>query len=108
MSARAVGWATAKLIVQALVLSQQDDQCAQSRLVNQPLARLDQSLGQWWACDEPFGRSNSRVRSTPVFKGELDLPGMTNLASGSLSLAWPAGLLRVRDFTRWVGWQFQG
>jgi hypothetical protein len=47
MSARAVGWATAKLIVQALVLSQQDDQCAQSRLVSKPLAKLDQILGQW-------------------------------------------------------------
>ena len=42
-----VGWATAKWIVQARVLSQQDDQCAQSRLVSKPLAKLDQSLGQW-------------------------------------------------------------
>jgi hypothetical protein len=42
-----VGWATAKWIVQARVLSQQDDQCVQSRLVSEPLAKLDQSLRQW-------------------------------------------------------------
>jgi hypothetical protein len=42
-----IGWATAQWIVQALVLSPQGDQCAQSRLVSQPLAKLDQSLGQW-------------------------------------------------------------
>jgi len=42
-----VDWATAKWIAQALVLSQQGDQCAQSRLVSEPLAMLDQSLGQW-------------------------------------------------------------
>ena len=71
MIARVVGWATAKLIVQALVLSQQDDQCAQSRLVGEPPAQVDQSLGQWRACDEPFGRSSIRVRSTRVFKGGL-------------------------------------
>lgn len=57
---------------------------------SQPLAKLDQSLEQWGACDEPFGRSNSRVGRTPLFKGELDFPGTTNFASGSLSLAWPA------------------
>ena len=46
MIARVVGWATAKLVVQAQVLSQQDDEYAQSRLVSEPLAKLDQSLGQ--------------------------------------------------------------
>jgi hypothetical protein len=45
--ARIVDWATAKWIVQAQVLSQQDVQCAQSRLVKEPLAILDQGLGQW-------------------------------------------------------------
>ena len=50
--------------------------------------KLDQGLGQWRACDEPFGRSSNRVRGTRVFKGGLDLPSMTTVASGSLSLAW--------------------
>jgi hypothetical protein len=45
--ARVVGWATAKMDRLAHVLSQQDDQYAQSRLVGEPLAKLDQSLGQW-------------------------------------------------------------
>jgi hypothetical protein len=45
--ARIVDWATAKRIVQAQVPSQQDDQCAQSKLVSEPLAILDQGLGQW-------------------------------------------------------------
>ncbi len=70
------------------MLSQQDDPCAQSRPVSEPLAKWDQSLAQWRARDDPFGNSSSRVRSTLVFKGELDLPGMTTFASGSLSPAW--------------------
>ena len=41
-----VTWATAKWIVQAQLLSQQDVQCAQSRLVDKPL-ELDQGLEQW-------------------------------------------------------------
>jgi len=70
-SARVAIWAPTKRVVQARLLSQQDDQCAQSRLVSEPPAKLDQGLGQWRACDEPFGRSSNRVRSTRVFKGGL-------------------------------------
>ena len=39
-------WATAQWDVQAHVLSQQDDECAQSKLFGEPLAKLDQGLGQ--------------------------------------------------------------
>jgi hypothetical protein len=42
---RVVGWATAQWFVQAQALSQQEDQCAQSRLFDKPL-ELDQSLEQ--------------------------------------------------------------
>lgn len=70
------------------MLSQQDDQCAQSRLVGEPLAKLDQSLGQWRACDVPFGRSSIRGRSTRVFKGGLTSQVWRPLHPGLLALAW--------------------
>jgi hypothetical protein len=85
-SARVAIWATAKWVVQAQVLSQQDDQCAQSRLVGEPLAQVDQGLGPWRACDEPFGRSSNRVRSTRVFKGGLTSQVWRPLHPGLLRL----------------------
>ena len=42
----AFGWATAPWDVRTHVLSQQDDECAQSKLFGKPLAKLDQGLGQ--------------------------------------------------------------
>ena len=43
----AFGWATAPWDVRAHVLSQQDDECAQSKLFGESLAKLDQGQGQF-------------------------------------------------------------
>jgi hypothetical protein len=82
-----VAWATARWLVQAQVLSQQDNQYAQSRLGSEPLAILDQSLGQWQACDEPFGRLSTRV-----FKGGL---------TSQLRRPWHPNLLLARPQDRY-------
>jgi len=45
--ARFVDWATAERIVQAQVLCGRMTNMHQSKLVREPLALLDQGLGQW-------------------------------------------------------------
>jgi hypothetical protein len=44
---RVVDWATAERIVQAQVLCSRMTSMHQSKLVREPLALLDQGLGQW-------------------------------------------------------------
>jgi hypothetical protein len=44
---RVVDWATAERIVQAQVLCSRMTSVYQSKLVREPLALLDQGLGQW-------------------------------------------------------------
>ena len=43
--------------------------------------------GTTLACNAPFGRLSIRVRYTRVFKGVLEIPGITTVASRSLPLA---------------------
>jgi hypothetical protein len=40
------------------------------------------------ACNEPFGRLSLRVYNARVFKGVLEIPGTTTVASRSLALTW--------------------
>ena len=63
--ARVVDWATARWLVQAQVLSQQDDQYAQSKLVSEPL--------EYWirAWDSGKPATSHSAACTRVFKGEL-------------------------------------
>ena len=61
----------------AVLTTTRIDQLAQSKLVGKPLAALDQSLGQWRACDKRPGRlsqwSPVCVRSV---KGGPDIPAI--------------------------------
>jgi hypothetical protein len=78
----------------------------QSKLVGEPLAVLDQGLGQY----EPATIHQQLEQSSAPHSGAqgwADIPETTTVASKSLAGA-AARPLRVREITRWVGGQFQG
>ena len=75
----------------------------------------DSSTSRWpnwiraWhrvSCDDPFGRLNCRVRSTPPSQGWAGPPRSEDRCLRVSLAGMAAGPLRVRDVARSSGWQF--
>jgi hypothetical protein len=60
---------------QTTVLTTQDDQLTQSKLIGEPLAELDQGLGPCWVCHERSGRLTRRTPAWARGQGWVKHPG---------------------------------
>jgi len=101
-TARVAGWVTAQWVVQAQVLPRQDDECAQSKLVDEPLAI---SISAWDSGEPATNYSAARAGdcSRVDWKSQPWRPlhrGLSRLRSRMT--------IRARDVTRWGAWRLQG